>query len=195
MRLYHLPGARSTRVLWTLEEIGKPYDLTVMTGPERRSDAHLLRHPLGRVPVIELDDGQYLFESAAICLQLADLNPEARLIPALASTARGLVYQWTMFAMTELEPKVFGWIFAKRRGEDETAHAAAFAPVAYALREHLAGQTWVAGDGFTVADIFCASMLGNAFRRELLDEAGPLRSYVDRAFGRPAYLRAQAVDE
>jgi glutathione S-transferase len=28
MRLYHVPGSRSTRVLWMLEEIGAPYELT-----------------------------------------------------------------------------------------------------------------------------------------------------------------------
>jgi glutathione S-transferase len=31
MRLYHVPGSRSTRVLWMLEAIGAPYELTVMT--------------------------------------------------------------------------------------------------------------------------------------------------------------------
>jgi glutathione S-transferase len=31
MRLYHVPGTRSARVLWLLEEIGAPYDLTVLT--------------------------------------------------------------------------------------------------------------------------------------------------------------------
>jgi glutathione S-transferase len=31
MRLYHMPGSRPTRVLWMLEEIGMPYEVTLMT--------------------------------------------------------------------------------------------------------------------------------------------------------------------
>jgi len=104
IRLYHLPGSRSTRILWMLEEIGVPYEVKLMTREERKTAEHIGRHPLGRVPVVELDDGGFLFESAAICLQLADLHPEARLIPPPGSPARGRVYQWCLFAMTELEP-------------------------------------------------------------------------------------------
>ena len=53
MRLFHLPGSRSTRVLWLLEEIGEPYDLTILTRDEKNGPEHGRRHPLNRVPVIE----------------------------------------------------------------------------------------------------------------------------------------------
>ncbi len=79
-RLYYMPRTRSSRVLWLLEEIGAPYGLTEIPGVQRRSDEHLQRHPLGRVPALELGGGTTIFESAAICLQLADLNPSAGLI-------------------------------------------------------------------------------------------------------------------
>jgi glutathione S-transferase len=105
MRLYHLPPSRSTRVLWLLEEIGQPYELTVMKGEDRQTDEHRRRHPLGRVPVLEDDEG-FLFESAALCLHLADLYPDAPLNWPLATHERALAYQWTVFAMTELEPAI-----------------------------------------------------------------------------------------
>jgi glutathione S-transferase len=192
MRVYHAPGSRSSRVLWTLEELEVPYEITIVTREDRNSDAHLRRHPLGRVPVIEFDDGGLMFESAAICLQLADLYPEANLIPPLASPERGLVYQWTLFAMTELEGRVFRWLFATRAGEDVTEHISGFTPVGDALRAALAEQEWIVGATFSVADVLIATMLGNAFRRGLLTETGPLRAYVERAQRRPAYLRAEA---
>src|SRR5690242_964251 len=109
-RLYYMPRTRSSRVLWLLEEIGEPYELTEIAGAQRRSAEHLRRHPLGRVPALELGDGTTMFESAAICLQLADLNPTAGLIPRLGSAERALVYQWVVFAVAELEAPLFRWI-------------------------------------------------------------------------------------
>jgi glutathione S-transferase len=195
MRLYHSPGTRGTRVLWTLEEIGEPYDLEILTREERGSEEHRRRHPLGRVPVIELDDGVTIFESAAICLHLADLHPDAGLIPPIGSDERALTYQWTVFAVAEVEKRIFSWLFAKRNGEDLTQYAEDFAPVANVLRAQLRDNPWLAGESFTVADILCATMIGNAFDRELLTEEGPLRDWVQRARRRPASLRAKAQDE
>src|SRR5438105_3900591 len=117
MRLFHVPNTRSTRVLWLLEEVGAPYDLTLMTADERRGEDHVTRHPLGRVPVIEDDEG-FVFESLAILLHIADLHSEAGLIPPAGSHDRALVYQWSVFAMTELEPAVLE-VFRARRAEDK----------------------------------------------------------------------------
>jgi glutathione S-transferase len=195
MRLYHAPGTRGTRVVWTLEEIGEPYEVKIVTREDRRSEEHLQRHPLGRVPVIELDDGRTIFESAAICLHLADLHRDAGLIPEVGTYERGLTYQWSVFAMAEVEKRVFGWLFAKRKGDDLTEHADGFAPIADALRDAVRDQTWLAGETFTVADILCASMIGNAFNRELLTEEGPLRDWAQRAQQRPANLRAEDRDQ
>lgn len=45
MRLYHVTPSRSTRVLWLPEEIGQPYELTVMKGDERRTDETVASKP------------------------------------------------------------------------------------------------------------------------------------------------------
>ncbi|MGI8713545.1 MAG: glutathione S-transferase family protein, partial [Solirubrobacteraceae bacterium] len=102
--------------------------------------------------------------------------------------------QWSVFAMSELEPSVFAWLRARRAGEEESEHAARFAPVGATFRDLLGdGRPWLIGETFTVADILCSSILGTSFRRELIDETGPLRSYVERAQQRPANLRAEAI--
>ncbi len=195
MRLYHRPGSRSTRVLWTLEEIGAPYELTIISREEKASDEHARRHPLRRVPVLGLDDGTNVFESAAICLFLGDLFPESGVVPPPATTARALTYQWTVFAMAELEPAVYDWRRARRAEQDETPHAERFAPIGDAFRERLADRDWLLGDTFTVADVLCSSILETALRRELVHDTGTLRSYVDRAQARPANVRAEAIRE
>jgi glutathione S-transferase len=90
MRLYHREHAgRPIRVAWVLEELGEPYEITVMTREESNGEEHRVRHPLGRVPVLEDDDG-FVFESAAICLHLADLHPNAGLAPAPGTHERAL---------------------------------------------------------------------------------------------------------
>jgi glutathione S-transferase len=189
MRLYHMPGSRSTRVLWMLEEIGVPYEVTLMTREERKTAEHIVRHPLGRVPVVELDDGSLLFESAAICVQLADLYPEAGLIPPPGSPARGRVYQWSLFAMTELEPPVFHWMAARREGADQAVSAERYRLAAAVLDAALADREWLLGT-FSVADVICASVAGITHRAELTYEPQRVRAYVERARARPANQRS-----
>ncbi len=106
MRVYHREyTGRPLRVVWTLEELGQSYEFEVMTNEEGQSEQHLARHPLGRVPVLEDDEG-YVFESAAICMHVADLYPEGAMMPPLGTHERALAYQWSVFAPSEIEPYV-----------------------------------------------------------------------------------------
>src|ERR1700735_2715972 len=132
-RLFFMPRTRCTRVLWALNEIGAPFESTLVAPEERRSPEHRARHPLGRVPAFELDDGTMMFESAAICMQLADLYPDSGLLPPVGSSARGLAYQWVMFGMTELEAWLYRWIADTREGESEGPGAGRFAEAAEAI--------------------------------------------------------------
>jgi glutathione S-transferase len=193
-RLYYMPRTRSSRVVWLLEEIGAPYDLTEITGAQRRSDEHLGRHPLGRVPALELGDGTAMFESAAICLQLADLNPDAALIGSVGSSERGLVYQWVVFAVSELEAPLFRWIRELGEGIADSAAHDRFAAAAAAMQAELGERDWLVG-GFSVADVMCASVLEGANSRELLRPWPGLEAYVQRGKARPAYARAAAISD
>lgn len=47
---------------------------------EHRKPAHLARNPLGRLPVLELDDGSHLTESLAIIEYLEEICPEPPMI-------------------------------------------------------------------------------------------------------------------
>ena len=171
-RLYYMPRTRSIRVLWLLEEIGQQYDLTEVAGAERRSDEHLRRHPLGRVPALELGDGTTIFESAAICLQLADMNPAAGLIPRLGSSERALVYQWVVFAVAELEAPLFRWIRELGDGTTESQARDRFIAAAGAIDSALDARDSLLGATFTVADVMCASVLQGAHARANCSDPG-----------------------
>jgi glutathione S-transferase len=194
-RLYYMPRTRSSRVLWLLEEIGERYELTEIAGVQRRSAEHLRRHPLGRVPALELGDRTTVFESAAICLQLADLNPAAGLIPPLGSSERALVYQWVVFAVAELEGPLFRWIREPGEGTTDSPARDRFTQAAVAIESALDGRDWLLGAQFTVADVMCASVLQGANSRGLLRPCPGLEAYVRRGESRPAYARAAAISD
>ena len=191
-RLYHLPRSRSTRVLWALEEIGAPFELTLMTGADRKGEAHLARHALGRVPVIE-DDTGHLFESAAIVLALADRHPEAGLNFPLGTRERELVYQWVLFAMDEVEPAIVEFRDCREADPPRAAAAAERFRAAAALVERaLEGERFIVGDRLSAADIILGAVAGFARRFDLLTGFPELNRYVDALRARPAFERADA---
>jgi len=193
-RIFYMPRTRSVRVLWALKEIGEPFEATRIAGEERRSPAHLDRHPLGRVPALELDDGTTIFESAAILLTLGDLYPGSGVLPAPCSSERALVTQWVLFGMTELEGPLYRWIAEIRTGDENAPMPERFADAANAITAALDGRDWLVGERLTVADIVCIGVLGSANSRGLLEPWPKLRDYVERGESRPAHLAAVGFD-
>jgi glutathione S-transferase len=192
IRVFHREHAgRPLRVAWTLEELGHPYDIEVMTYEEGRSAEHVARHPLARVPVIEDDDG-VVFESAAICIHLADLHPDVGLMPPLGTHERALAYQWSIFAPAELEPPLIeAAIFATAQPERAEKARNRFAAAAEAVGKSLGGDEYLVGDRFTVADVLISSALGFTSRAGFPAVLGPtLTDYVARLQERPAYQAA-----
>jgi glutathione S-transferase len=180
--------------VWVLEELGEPYELTVMDREEGKAPEHLARHPLGRVPVLEDDDG-FVFESAAICLHLADLHPDSGLVPEPGSHERALVYQWAVFAPAELEPPLIEAAMTAESDPERSARArkrfdTGVAGVAAALGD----REYLVGDGFTVADVLISSVLGFTRRTGTWEELpDALQAYVERIEQRPARQRAVAA--
>lgn len=190
--LYHAPNSRSARVRWLLEEVGVDYELRLVSRDERAGE-YRRRHPLGRVPALETDEGT-LFETAAICLHLAETHPEAGLLPPAGSFERGLVYQWISFGLTEVEPFIAE---ATRAAESDPERAeAAMTRVrgaVQALDAALQGQMFLVGGRFTVADVLCGSALFSARRNGLVDDADAVAAYLAVLEARPARERAYAT--
>jgi glutathione S-transferase len=196
MRIYSREGAgRPIRIAWLYEELGEPYELEVMTPEEAKEGAeHRARHPLGRVPVLEDDEGP-IFESVAICLHLADLYPQAALAPAPGTHERALVYQWSVFVPAELEPPLIETAMQAERDPERSQRARVrFEAAVAAVNDALGDREYLVGDRFTVADILVSSGLGFTRRAGLGDALSPsLRAYVERMDERPARQRAVAA--
>jgi glutathione S-transferase len=174
-----------------LEELGVDYEVTLFSRADALTDEHRERHPLGRVPVLEMD-GRHVFESAALCMHLADLYPQADLIPPPGSYERACVYQWALFAMTEIEPGLIGF----NRASDEEVREEArehFRRATSVLEHTLEGQEYLVGGRFGVADVIAGSVAGDGGPRGLLDGLPNVSAWDERLRARPARVRTDAI--
>jgi len=193
VRLAYSPNSRAARVRWLLEELGAEYELIPVSGEARRSAEHLRRHPLGRVPALETAAGT-LFETAAICLHLAELNPAAGLLPAEGSYERALVYQWISVGLTEIDAFVAE---ATRAAESDPERAEAarerVRSAVAAVEAALERDDFLVGGRFSVADVLCGSSLFTARRNGLTAAAPAVERYLEQLEARPARQRAYAA--
>lgn len=150
-------NAYKPRLLMAL--LGIPFrlvDINTYDGSTRKPD-YLARNPIGRVPLLEFEDGRRLAESNAILLHLAE---GTRYIPPDAYD-RAKMYEWLFFEQYTHEPAV-----AVRRSiltAPERAHlrtperlqqlleAGNFA--LGIMERRLADADWLAGDSYSVADV------------------------------------------
>ncbi|MDX1492006.1 MAG: glutathione S-transferase family protein [Pseudohongiellaceae bacterium] len=75
LKIYGGSTFNATKVLFTALELGLDFEyihLDFAKG-EHKSEEHLSRHPLGKVPALE-HNGKYLFESASLCRYLSNIS-------------------------------------------------------------------------------------------------------------------------
>ncbi len=198
IQLYHCADARSFRALWALEELGLPYDLTLMPFPPRaRVEGYRDVNPLGTVPAC-LIDGQLMTESAAIPHVLATrcgpsdlaLSPDEPDYPSymnfLVMGEATLTFPQTIhLRYTRLEP-------------GRCPEAAADYAQWFGARLHnaikLMGPEFACAGRFTMADVSLgyAVMLALSIGLEAqVPEAAA--AYLDRLSQRPGFQRAKAA--
>lgn len=197
MKLYFFPGTRSVRPRWLLEEAGVPYDLTIVNlakGEHKASD-YLKIHPLGSVPAL-VDGDTTVFDSTAICLYLAEQISDGALAPAPRD--RAAYYQWVLFAMTSLEPKIapvymrgFRVPIEERAAIATDADRQALSPLLAPLQAHLEGQPFLLQD-FSAADVIVGGVLHWGEQVGLFKDHPALTHYVHELRRRPAFLNANS---
>ncbi|MFN8603214.1 MAG: glutathione S-transferase family protein [Candidatus Binatia bacterium] len=200
IRIYGKPRSRTFRCLWMAEETGVPYEnvKTEFDRGEARTPEFLRINPNGHVPALE-DGDVRLFESLAINLYLARRYGGALWPRDVADEGR--VFQWSIWAMTELEePVVTALVHRKHLPEGkrdlqraDRAEERARKPIAV-LEGALEGRDWLVGDGFGVADVNVGSVLYWAPMAGIDLSATPrVAAWLSRCTARPAFARAQAA--
>ena len=168
LTIYGAPTFNATKIVFTAEELGLEYDyvhLDFLKG-QHKSPHHLAKHPLGKVPAIDID-GKSLFESNSICRFLA-ANENSPLYGGDAYQ-RAVIDQWVdmmahhagrwlgVFYFHEFAVPYF---FKREPNQEALAEAKGFLgeqlPV---IDRHLAGNSYFAGDVLTIADTIAFSYL------------------------------------
>lgn len=141
-----------------MRQLGIPYrwrEVNILKG-ESRTPEFLALNPNGRIPLLEPAPGRYLAESNAMLCWLAEGTP---LLPADA-WARAKVMEWLFFEQYSHEPYIATiryWVAIERSAEANRARIAERMPQGYAalgvMEQQLAKTPFLAGDGYTIADI------------------------------------------
>jgi glutathione S-transferase len=191
MKLYYSPGACSLAVHIALAELGADYDLERVDLASKRTETgrdFTAVNPNGYVPTIELDDGDVLFEAAAVLQYLADTRPDSGLAPASGTRERVRLQQWLNFTASELH-KSFSPFFAaaKPEGAQREAALAKLARRLDYLEASLAdGRPHLLGEAFTVADAYAFTIASWAIPTGIgLDRWPNVKAYVARISERP----------
>jgi glutathione S-transferase len=152
-------------------------------------------NPLGKLPVLELDDGTAIAESLAICRYLEALNPDP---PLMGRTPREVadIEMWTLRMDHELSQIIaLAFIHSSDfyRGRIEQipevaswARGRALQTMAW-LDGELAERRHIAGDGYTLADIVaqCAFVLGKAVGLRIAPDMTNLSRWFTEVTARP----------
>jgi glutathione S-transferase len=198
IRLYHVPWARSVRIVWLLEELGLPYELIsaplVPTSPKPFAQ----KTPFGKVPAIE-DGDTAMFESGAILEYVLERYGEGRLAPAPGSPLRAAFLQWVHFADSTAFTGLgnIAWHTQFKQDAEQLPEAIAdyraWASASLdALESALAGKDFILGPELSGADVMLGYTLLVAKSFGVLSaETHPrVDAYLGRLTARPALRRA-----
>ena len=191
---YHNPQSRGRIIRWMLEEVGQPYETEVVPYDRMKSEPYLAIHPLGKVPAIK-HNGRIVTETAAICTYLADVFSEAGLGPRPEEKAD--YYRWLFYAAGPLEAAIsnqaMGWQVPQER--ERMFGYGNFEKAIAAIDELFSLRDYVCGDRFTAADVYVGSQIMFPMQFGMLPERDSFARYRDRLHARPAYKRANEIDE
>ena len=149
----------------------------------------------GAVPVLVLENGEQLTESAAVLQYIADAKPEHGLAPPPGDVDRYRLQEWLSFIGTEIH-KAF--LFPTFWYKDDASLAKPRARIGQTLSvpaAHLADREFLVGQRFTVADAHLTWAL-LLLRAAGVDVAQwpSLVAYLERMQARPAVREAVATE-
>ena len=199
MKLYDLPpspNARRVRIFIAEKGLEIPIvPVNMMTG-ENQSEGYLAKNSLGKMPLLELDDGTCIAESAAICRYLEEMNPNPPLM-GRNPLERALVEMWHRRMELEfLIPMITIFLHTGEMWKDRVTQIPQVAETGILnvkermewLDRELDGKEFITGEDYTVADIAaqCAFVMGKAaLGLRIAEDQLNLSNWFTRVSSRP----------
>jgi len=164
MKLYSLkaaPNPRRVRIFMAEKRASVPVEEFELEAGTHRSPEFLKRNPLGLLPVLELDTGETICESVAICRYFDELIPEPPLF-GRSSRERVDVEMWTRHMEHELLlPTIDVFVHTHPLWAGRRTQVAAYGELRRAhlvermrwLDGVLKDREFIAADRYTIADI------------------------------------------
>ena len=175
MKLYDLPAspnARRVRVFIAEKNLQiEMVPINMMTG-ENKTEEYLSKNPLGRMPLLELDDGTCIAESIAICRYLENEHPDPPLF-GTSSLEQAMIEMWQRrMEFQFLNPMINIFRNTHEMWKDRMIQIPQIAEIESKdveekmvwLNRELEGREYIAGETYSVADITaqCAFVMGKA---------------------------------
>ena len=175
MKLYDLPAspnARRVRVFIAEKNLQiEMVPINMMTG-ENKTEEYLSKNPLGRMPLLELDNGTCIAESIAICRYLENEYPDPPLF-GTSSLEQAMIEMWQRrMEFQFLNPMINIFRNTHEMWKDRMIQIPQIAEIESKdveekmvwLNRELEGREYIAGETYSVADITaqCAFVMGKA---------------------------------
>jgi glutathione S-transferase len=200
LTLWHCADARSFRALWTLEEMGLPYELELLKFPPRHLEpGYLDQNPLGTIPLL-VDGDERLTESSAIAQYLCTKYGPSSLAVAPDEPGYGAWLNWlhhgeatlTFPQTLVLRYRVFEPHKGLQKAADDYGHW--FVKRTILADAALERSDWLVAGRFTAADISVGYALLLAANLKLIGQLSPrLQDYWARLQDREGFRAAKAA--
>lgn len=195
LRLFDfLPSGNGYKIRLLLTQLGIPFErinLDITKG-ETRSPDFLSKNPNGKIPVLEVQPGQYLAESNAILIYLSE---GTEYLP-YDRWQRAQVLQWLFFEQFSHEPYIASprfWIsilktHEEHQAEIEKRHQQGYAALRL-MENHLQTNNFFVGGRYSIADIslFAYTHVAPEGGYDLTPFPA-IGAWVDRIKSQPGYI-------
>ena len=193
---YTNPMSRGQIARWALHEAGADY-AQVLVDWAAKPAAFTQANPMAKVPTLihHSETGERVItECAAICAYLAEMHPEAGLLPSDAELAD--YYRWLFFAAGPIEQAIvsraMGWEVPE--GREGMVGFGSYERVLDTLEGHLAANDFACGSRFTAADIYVGSQVDWGLTFGSIPPRPAFVAYAERLQAREAYKAAKSID-
>lgn len=197
MKLYYTPGACSLAPHIVLEELAIEHTLEKVDLRSKKTangEDFISINNKGYVPALVLDSGTMLTEGSIISLYLADLKPEAALVPS-DGEARYQLLSLMTFISTELHKPMGAMFNPELNADTKAANVLQIARRLDWIVDEMQGKEFVFGKTMTIADAYLFTVLSwHKMVNFDLSKWPSLQHYLAQIVQRPAVQKAMQAE-